>query len=153
VSARGRQQGDGHRAGPALFFAYKNTGAQFKRDTSQYASVPFWRSSAVRQSLHPAHVLRADVNGVFSMRGKMIGWVVLDSNETTYTGTPPCFGPPVNPLGTNNCNGLFSTDAIWQCKRVPEALAKVDGAIDFRQFDNDGPDLIPNSGTTTVTWT
>jgi len=132
---------------PALFFAYRNTAAQFKRDTSQYASVLF---GAAPPSGNP-YTLRTFYeqmsNGVFSMRGKMIGWVVLDSNETTYTGTPPCFGPPVNPLGTNNCNGLFSTDAIWQMQKgFREALAKVDGAIDFRQFDNDGPDLIPNSG-------
>ena len=132
---------------PALFFAYRNTAAQFKRDTSQYASVLF---GAAPPSGNP-YTLRTFYeqmsNGVFSMRGKMIGWVVLDSNETTYTGTPPCFGPPVNPFGTNNCNGLFSTDATWQMQKgFREALAKVDGAIDFRQFDNDGPDLIPNSG-------
>jgi len=54
---------------------------------------------------------------------------------------------PVNPFGTNNCNGLFSSDAVWQMQKgFRQALAKVDGAIDFRQFDNDGPDLIPNSG-------
>jgi len=67
-------------------------------------------------------------NGVFSMRGKMIGWVVLDSNETTYTGRRRAFGPPVNPFGTNNCNGLFSSDAVWQiAKGFRQALAKSTG--------------------------
>jgi len=73
---------------------------------------------------------------------------VLDSNEVTYTGKPgTCLGPNGNPFHTNNCNGLFSPAAT---KRMQDgfrlALARVDAVVDFSQFDNDGPDLIPNSG-------
>src|SRR5439155_984107 len=79
------------------------------------------------------------------MQGKILGWVRLDSNETTYTGVPgTCSG---NPYGTTNCNGLFSTDANFRMQAgFKQAVARVDNNVDFAQFDNDGPDGIPNSG-------
>jgi M6 family metalloprotease-like protein len=132
---------------PALFVGYANTAAQFMRDTSQYSDSLFGASAGG----HP-YTLRTFYeqmsSSVFSMRGRMIGWVVLDSAETTYTGTAgTCFG---NPFSTSNCNGIFSNAAT---KRLHDgfrqALARVDtGAtgVNFAQFDNDGPDLIPNSG-------
>jgi M6 family metalloprotease-like protein len=85
---------------------------------------------------------------LFSMLGKMIGWVPLDSAEVTYTGTPgTCSG---NPFGTTNCNGIFSAAATKRMQDgFRQALARVDtgaAGINFAQFDNDGPDLAPNSG-------
>jgi len=127
---------------PALFFTYKGVAAPF--DTSQYTSVLFGASPPSGNPYTLRTFYEQMSNGVFSMLGKMIGWVVLDSNEVTYTGTPPCSG---NPFGTTNCNGLFSPSAINRMQNgFRQALAQVDATVDFSQFDNDGPDLIPNSG-------
>src|SRR5258705_1218888 len=133
---------------PALFFGYNNTATQFMRDTAQYASALFGTTPPGGSPYTLRTFYEQRWNGDFSLRGKMIGWVRLDSAELTYVGKPPCLGAPdVNPFGTNNCNGLFSTDATWRMQNgFRQALSKVDATVDFRQFDNDGPDLIPNSG-------
>ncbi|MGE5743111.1 MAG: M6 family metalloprotease domain-containing protein, partial [Gemmatimonadota bacterium] len=83
-------------------------------------------------------------NGLFSIQGAAAGWEALAGNESAYTGIAgTCSG---NPFGTNNCNGLFSASAFASMQAgLREALAQADAAIDFGQFDNDGPDGIPNS--------
>ena len=134
---------------PALLFSYQGVdSAQFMRDTAQYTSVLF---GAAPPGGNP-YTLRTFYEQMsrdsFSMLGKMIGWVRLDSTEATYSGTAgTCFG---NPFGTSNCNGIFSTAAT---KRMQDgfrlALARVDtgaAGINFGLFDNDGPDRVPNSG-------
>ncbi len=133
---------------PAVFLGFKNTAAQLMRDTSQYTSTLFGPVPPGGTPYTLRTFYEQMSRGVFSMRGKMIGWVVLDSNEVTYTGKPgTCLGPNGNPFHTNNCNGLFSAAAT---KRMQDgfrlALGRVDAVVDFSQFDNDGPDLIPNSG-------
>ena len=131
---------------PALFFSYNNTAAQFMRDTSQYSSTLFGPNPPPNGNPYTLRTFYEQMSsGAFSMRGKVIGWVGLDSAEVTYTGTPgTCFG---NPFGTNNCNGLFSVQATKRMQDgFRQALARIDATIDFSQFDNDGPDLTPNSG-------
>jgi len=134
---------------PALLFAYNNTDAQFMRDTSQYTSVLFGPNPPPNGNPYTLRTFYEQMSrDSFSMLGKMIGWVVLDSTENTYAGTPgSCFG---NPFGTSNCNGIFSVAAT---KRMQDgfrlALARTDtgaAGINFGLFDNDGPDLVPNSG-------
>jgi len=68
-------------------------------------------------------------NGLLSVQGVVLGWTVLDSNDTWYEG---------------GCNGLCGTARIPQL--MAEAVRKNDAAVDYGQFDNDGPDGIPNSG-------
>jgi M6 family metalloprotease-like protein len=136
---------------PALLFSYQGIdSAQFMRDTSQYTSVLFGDPApggnpyTLRTFYEQMSTVGASP-ALFSMLGKMIGWVRLDSAEVTYTGTPGTCSD--NPFGTTNCNGIFSVAAT---KRMQDgmrlALSRVDGVIDFSQFDNNGPDLIPNSG-------
>ena len=134
---------------PALLFGYQGIGAQFMRDTSQYTSVLFGPNPPPNGNPYTLRTFYEQMSrDSFSMRGKVIGWVVLDSAENTYAGTPgSCFG---NPFGTSNCNGIFSNPAT---KRMHDglrgALLRVDtgaAGINFAQFDNDGPDLVPNSG-------
>lgn len=131
---------------PAVFFAYANTdSAQFMTDTAQYSTALF---SPIPPGSNP-FTLRTFYqqlsNNTLTMQGKILGWVRLDSAETTYTGVPgTCSG---NPYGTTNCNGLFSSAAISRMQAgFRQALARVDNQVDFGQFDNDGPDGIPNSG-------
>ncbi len=136
---------------PALFFGYANTDAQFMRDTSQYESTLFGASPPGGNPYTLRTFYEQMSSGVFSMRGQMIGWVRLDSAEVTYTGAPgTCFETPANPYGTHNCNGIFSVAATKRMQDgFRQALARIDtgaSGINFAQFDNDGPDLIPNSG-------
>ena len=138
---------------PALLFSYQDTDSTlFMRDTAQYSSVLF---GAVPPGGNP-YTLRTFYEqmsrGSFSLGGKIIGWVRLDSAEVKYTGTPPCSGNPFP--GSTNCNGLFDYSGVQTGPNPTarmqngfrQALSRVDGAVNFAQFDNDGPDLIPNSG-------
>jgi M6 family metalloprotease-like protein len=130
---------------PAIFLRYKDSNLATLRDTAQYSTVLF---GSVPPSGRP-YTIRTYYeqlsNGLFSMQGKVLGWAVLDSNEVTYTGVPgSCFG---NPFGTSNCNGIWSGVALADMQvGMAQALAKIDSTgVDWGQFDNDGPDGIPNS--------
>ncbi|MEE9271087.1 MAG: M6 family metalloprotease domain-containing protein [Candidatus Krumholzibacteria bacterium] len=65
------------------------------------------------------------------LTGTVFGWVALTSNDNFYEGPPGCNG-----LCGNAKTGFLIT----------EAIAWVDPGTDFGQFDNDGPDGLPNSG-------
>ncbi len=131
---------------PAVFFAYANTdSAQFMSDTAQYRAALFASSPPGTNPYTLRTFYEQLSNNTLSMDGKILGWVRLDSAETTYTGVPgTCSG---NPFGTKNCNGIFSSGAINRMQNgFRQALGRVDNQVDFRQFDNDGPDGVPNSG-------
>ncbi len=83
-------------------------------------------------------------NGLFSIQGDSYGWVALSKNEASYTGGATCSG--LNPYGTANCNGLWGVGFGDMQAGLVEALQHADSTIDFGQYDNDGPDGIPNSG-------
>lgn len=131
---------------PVVMFRYQDSpSTQFARDTAQY-------NAALFASVPPAgkpYTLRSFYeqmsNGQFSIQGAAAGWEALAGLENAYTGIPgTCSG---NPFGTNNCNGLFSASAFAAMQSgLREALTHADSTIDFGQFDNDGPDGIPNSG-------
>jgi|GEM_PF-620938 len=75
-------------------------------------------------------------NGNIAMDGQVFAWVTADSNDTYYE---------------DNCNGVGVRNACAHPDRfgqlLLEALKKNDnGTVDWGQFDNDGPDGIPNSG-------
>ncbi|HLZ45307.1 MAG TPA: M6 family metalloprotease domain-containing protein [Gemmatimonadales bacterium] len=131
---------------PAILFAYANTDStQFMKDTAQYDAALFATTPPGGNPYTLRTLYQQLSNGALTMQGKVIGWVRLDSAETTYTGIPgTCTG---NPFGTTNCNGLFSSNALARMQAgFRQALVRVDSFIDFGQFDNDGPDGIPNSG-------
>lgn len=70
--------------------------------------------------------------GLFSVAGEVHGWIQLENPESYYTGGVPFWGL---------VPGYSRTDEM-----IAELVAALDGQIDFGQFDNDGPDGIPNSG-------
>lgn len=70
-------------------------------------------------------------NGLFSMQGQVLGWAQLANNDTFYEGG-------------SGCNGLCSNANVDNL--IAEAVAAHDAAVDYGQFDNDGPDGVPNSG-------
>lgn len=69
--------------------------------------------------------------GDLTMTGTVYGWTALPNNGAYYTGT-----------GT--CNGLGA------CANIPafvySTIGANDGAVNFGQYDNDGPDGLANSG-------
>ena len=69
--------------------------------------------------------------GDLTVNGTVYGWTTLPSPEATYAGA-----------GT--CNGLCGTSGVKTL--IQQTLAANDGAVNFGQYDNDGPDGIPNSG-------
>ncbi|MGH7615450.1 MAG: M6 family metalloprotease domain-containing protein [Gemmatimonadales bacterium] len=133
---------------PAVLLSYQGVDSlQFMRDTAQYRGQLFGSPAPVGSPYTLRTFYEELSNGLLSMQGQVMGWVRLDGSEATYTGTPgTCIG---NPFGTANCNGLFSSDAIRRMQDgFRQSLARVDtgvAGVDFGQFDNDGPDLIPNS--------
>jgi M6 family metalloprotease-like protein len=75
-------------------------------------------------------------NGNIAMDGQVFAWVTADTNDTYYE---------------DNCNGVGVRNACVHPDRfgqlLLEALVKNDNGVrDWGQFDNDGPDGVPNSG-------
>jgi M6 family metalloprotease-like protein len=69
--------------------------------------------------------------GDLNMTGTVYGWHTLANTKAFYVGTGTCNG-----LGT--CGNM--DDLITQ------TIVANDGAVNFGQYDNDGPDGLPNSG-------
>ncbi len=70
-------------------------------------------------------------SGKLSVTGTVFDWVTLSGTQVYYTRGLPC-------------NGVCSearTDEM-----IAEIVAGNDPSVDFGQFDNDGPDGVPNSG-------
>lgn len=81
-------------------------------------------------------------NGLITMNGVVKGWITADSNDTYYEDgcnaisiSSACAHPLSNGISSRFRDLLL------------EVLGKVDdGTFDWGQFDNDGPDGVPNSG-------
>jgi M6 family metalloprotease-like protein len=84
-----------------------------------------WTTGTMRE-----YFLEASRN-LFNVTGDVYGWVELANDESYYV-SPPSGGTTV---------GFSKTDEF-----IEEAVAGVDGEVDFGLYDNDGPDGIPNSG-------
>ncbi len=69
--------------------------------------------------------------GNLSVTGTVYGWTALPNTDAYYAGAGTCDGL----CGTAHVGDLITT-----------TLAANDAAVDFGQYDNDGPDGIPNSG-------
>ena len=131
---------------PVVMFRYQDSPPNlYSRDTAQYNATLFGAVPPAGRAYTLRSFYEQLSNGLFSLQGAAAGWEPLAGNETAYTGTAGTC--PLNPYRTNNCNGLFSSAAFTAMQSgLREALAQADATIDFGQFDNDGPDGVPNSG-------
>lgn len=75
--------------------------------------------------------------GKLIVRGEVFDWTKVSRDDSFYAGPP---GSPAS----QPCNGLCLDAHTGEL--LVEALQKVDTKVDFRRFDNDGPDGLPNSG-------
>jgi M6 family metalloprotease-like protein len=74
-------------------------------------------------------------NGNITLSGTVFPWARVDSADTYYE---------------NGCNGVFCSDVSRFGAMVLQALAKASNGPDsltvWAEYDNDGPDGVPNSG-------
>jgi M6 family metalloprotease-like protein len=117
---------------PVLLVRFKDTDTTTSYAPAAYDSVllgttpPYGRPYTVR-------TLYSEMShGLLTVKGVIIGWITLDSTNAWYAGP-----------GT--CDGLGSCGHVAQL--IYKAVMHADSTgIDWGQFDNDGPDGIPNSG-------
>lgn len=114
---------------PAILVRYKNTTSV--RQPASYDSVLFGITPPSGRPYTVRTFYEEMSHGLLSVQGVVIGWVQLDSNEAYYTGA-----------GT--CDGLCGSAHVQ--KLIQEAIVHADSTVDMRQFDNDGPDGVANSG-------
>jgi M6 family metalloprotease-like protein len=69
--------------------------------------------------------------GNFNLTGTVYGWFTADQNEAFYQGDG------------NGFSGTFPGNVKGYVYNI---VSKADASVNFGQFDNDGPDGIPNSG-------
>lgn len=117
---------------PVLLVRFKDTDTTALRAPSAYDSVllgttpPYGRPYTVRTFYTEMS------HGLLTVEGVVIGWITLDSANAWYAGA-----------GT--CDGLGFCGHVAQL--ISRAVMHADSTgIDWGQFDNDGPDGIPNSG-------
>jgi len=76
--------------------------------------------------------------GSFNVRGTVYDWKTLPRPDTFYEGDDY-----IGQHGLEHCNGLCPTSHLGDL--ITQAL-DLNANIDWAQYDNDGPDGIPNSG-------
>ncbi|MFO7608464.1 MAG: M6 family metalloprotease domain-containing protein [Candidatus Krumholzibacteriia bacterium] len=67
-------------------------------------------------------------HGAFGVAGQIVGWTTAANTYASYA------------------NGDGSQDPYTAREMIRDAVAQLDPYVDFAQFDNDGPDGIPDSG-------
>jgi len=117
---------------PVLLVRFKDTDTTTLYAPAAYDSVllgttpPYGRPYTVRTFYSEMS------HGLMTVKGVIIGWITLDSANAWYAGA-----------GT--CDGLGVCGHVAQL--IYRAVMHADSTgIDWGQFDNDGPDGIPNSG-------
>jgi M6 family metalloprotease-like protein len=133
---------------PAILLGFSDTYAPGLHPPASYDAVLFGSAPPANQPYTIRTFYEQLSHGLFSMQGQVLGWVALSKPEVSYTGGTNCTG---NPYGTSNCNGIFQSGTMSPIDSLQaglrEALAQLDAqGVDWGQFDNDGPDGVPNSG-------
>ena len=124
----------GTRRIPVLLAMFKNSDSNAVRaigDSTAYRAKLFGTSPAPPYSVTTFY--NEVSNGLLTLTGSAYGWIRADSNDTFYEGS-------------SGCNGLDESCGAHTGAFLRDILAKADAQVDFSQFDNDGPDGIPNSG-------
>ena len=128
---------------PAILFKYQDTPVPDLRDTAAYDAILFATTLPPGRPYTLRTFYEQMSNNLLHVEGETYGYATLDSNEVTYSGTPPCSGNPIP--GSTNCNGLFDfsagqapPDPVTRMQNaLREALQKLDAGIDWTQYDSD----------------
>ena len=114
---------------PIFLVAFKNSSIPLLHTPQEYFDALLAATPTLGRPFTVRTFYEQMSNGLLSVQGQVIGWIQLDSNDTWYEGPQ---------------NGLSSSGHVAQL--IQEAVSKSDGLTDYGQFDNDGPDAVPNSG-------
>ena len=141
LSVQGSPVVSGSRSIPVLLLKFSNTAG----DGDGH---PLFTSSTLQRKLfdgdpgHPARTigtLYSEMSyGLFTVRGTVYDWKELPQADTFYEGQDY-----IGQHGLEHCNGLCPSAHLVDL--IKEAL-DLNPNIDWAQYDNDGPDGIPNSG-------
>jgi len=120
---------------PAVMFGFSNTDTTALPRAAQYDSLYFGLTPPGGRSYSLRTLYREMSNDLLDVQGQALGWVLGDNAASYY----------LDACGTENAidcsTGRARLWALWS-----GALADLDPGVDFGQFDNDGPDGVPNSG-------
>lgn len=119
---------------PVIPIRYSNTDTTTLYPTSSYQDL-FFSAAPVSRPYSLKTFYEELSNGNITLSGTVFPWVRADSTDLYYE---------------NGCNGIMCQDVSRFGSMVVQALAKVSNGPDsltvWAQYDNDGPDGIPNSG-------
>ena len=117
---------------PVLLVRFKDTDTSSLYAPSAYDSVLLATSPPAGRPYTVFTFYQEISHGLLQIQGVVIGWITLDSANAWYAGP-------------GSCDGLSTCGHVAQLIR--EAVMHADSTgLDWGQFDNDGPDGIPNSG-------
>jgi M6 family metalloprotease-like protein len=121
---------------PAVLVGFRDTDTAALSRAARYDSLYFGMTPPTGRSYSMRTLYREMSNNLLDVEGDALGWMLGDSAMAFYLDA--C-GASLNILdciqGENRLFRLFSG-----------ALAALDATTDFGQYDNDGPDGVPNSG-------
>jgi len=124
---------------PVVPILFSNTDTTTIHPVSEYQNL-FWSANPVGRPYSVKTYYEQLTHNRISMSGTVFPWVHVDSSDTYYE---------------DGCNGVGVANPCPNggnrfAEMILQALAKVSGGADsatvWAQFDNDGPDGIPNSG-------
>jgi M6 family metalloprotease-like protein len=126
---------------PAIMFQFRDRTFSVTHTASEYDRVLFSTAPPLGRPYTYRTFYQQMSNGLLDIQGQTYGPATLDSTEVTYVGRPPCSGSPVS--GSTNCNGLFTNSQspgpfTRMQTGLRQALQKLDGVIDFSQYDSNG---------------
>lgn len=121
---------------PAILIGYADTDTSTLPKPGQYDSI-FYTTEPLSGRPYTQRTLYEEMsNGLLHVRGQAYGWMLGTNSQTYYLDA--C-GTTANALdcgtGRSRMYQLFTS-----------ALLTLDDSVDFGQYDNDGPDGVPNSG-------
>ncbi|HTT69258.1 MAG TPA: M6 family metalloprotease domain-containing protein [Gemmatimonadales bacterium] len=117
---------------PVLLVRYKDTPDSALYAPSTYDSVLLGATPPAGRPYTVYTFYQEISGGMLKVQGVVIGWITLDSANAWYAGP-------------GSCDGLGSCGHV--AALIRQAVLHADSTgLDWGQFDNDGPDGIPNSG-------
>jgi M6 family metalloprotease-like protein len=120
---------------PAILFGFRDTDSAALPDPPLYDALYFGLTPPPGRSYSLRTLYREMSNDSLDLQGTRLGWFLADSAATWYLDACPGADPIDCPAGRTRLYQLFVA-----------ALEALDQVADLGQFDNDGPDRIPNSG-------
>ena len=117
---------------PVLLVRFKDTDTTTSYPPSAYDSVRLGTTPPSGRPYTVRTLYSEMSHGLLTVKGVIIGWITLDSANAWYAGAGTC-------------------DALGVCGHVAQLISRAvlhadSTGVDWGQFDNDGPDGIPNSG-------